>query len=113
MAAPKPALACLSGPEALFVLFLMSLPYLMAAVLPVWLLVAILRGVTEHANERRASRVIRGQCIKCGYDLRATPERCPECGTRVAGIVRIVPDDEPPFCALDDDEEEIPDVCLG
>ena len=52
--------------------------------LPLWTFV-VLFALTPLVRMRRLSlrrsRRIGMQCLQCGYDLRATPERCPECGT--------------------------------
>jgi len=50
---------------------------------PYWALVSV-TGVGGWLIGRRPrrvrSRVRRGLCPACGYDTRATPQRCPECG---------------------------------
>jgi hypothetical protein len=41
-------------------------------------------GVVRLILRARSGAEYRGEgtsCLKCGYDLRASPERCPECGT--------------------------------
>jgi hypothetical protein len=47
---------------------------LLAAPLPVWHAGVLTR---RRLARRRAAR---NHCVRCGYDLRATPGRCPECG---------------------------------
>ena len=42
------------------------------AILPAW-------GVLRYLIRRQRRHA--GFCISCGYDMRATPARCPECGT--------------------------------
>lgn len=53
-------------------------------VVPLWLIALVLglpAMVVVGQRRARRRRSQHGRCPTCGYDLRATPQRCPECGT--------------------------------
>ena len=53
-----------------------------SADVPHWCAAAVLSLMPVAWLRRRLCRPRpRGLCSRCGYDLRATPDRCPECGT--------------------------------
>jgi predicted RNA-binding Zn-ribbon protein involved in translation (DUF1610 family) len=65
------------------------------AVVPFWALVAVTGAIPLaratlrfRARARTRQRQDIGLCPTCGYDLRATPNRCPECGA--AAIARDI-----------------------
>lgn len=66
------------------VCFVLLKPAYFRIFLPLWiptilfaLVLCLTRPIYHH---RRRKRKKLGLCLKCGYDLRASKERCPECG---------------------------------
>ena len=76
------------GPIGTTAVLGLVIPYwslaLIAAALPV-------HGVVRWWKRRRTSRRMKaGCCVVCGYDLRATPDRCPECGKVPEKLATII-----------------------
>ncbi len=67
-----------------------SAPSMVLYVQPIlgWILFALM-FVIAGIRWLRTHRFPSGFCRACGYDLRASRERCPECGTRVEPSKRI------------------------
>jgi hypothetical protein len=45
--------------------------------------------VAAARSSHRRSRRRNNQCVQCGYDLRATPGRCPECGSEPRPVGKL------------------------
>jgi hypothetical protein len=61
------------------------IPYLFVATLLLFLWVT--RFLDRHLPRRQNPTPLRGLCPICDYDLRGTPQRCPECGHHVDSSV--------------------------
>ena len=64
------------------------------AFVPHWFIVlitALLPATRLYLLVRRRQQKRAGLCPTCGYDLRATPSRCPECGTTPNELLATTP----------------------
>ena len=62
-----------------------SLAFFVAPVIP-HVLGGALLAVALYPSHKRTKCKKLGLCLKCGYDLRGSIERCPECGEPIASI---------------------------
>jgi hypothetical protein len=71
---------------------------------PLWFFAGVFAAmpgfnIVSYLKTKRAVRL--GLCFHCGYDLRATPDRCPECGTIPPKMEKcgdgVEPEEKPPI----------------
>ncbi len=55
-----------------------------------FLIFSILPAIWWMLRVRKRRRARAGFCMVCGYDLRATPDKCPECGAVPPALTRIL-----------------------
>jgi hypothetical protein len=62
-----------------------------ALAIGLWAVLPALWWLLVYRRHRRRKRwIIEQRCLICGYDLRATPDRCPECGASVPQALKPV-----------------------
>lgn len=69
-------------------------PDCLVIILPHWFIASAFASLPLFAvaSRLRNSRITSASCCpKCQYDVRATPDRCPECGTRLKNLSRWRP----------------------
>ena len=62
-------------------------PLARSCIIPYWLPALLFAALPAWWMMRRPRRVRAGHCGNCGYDLRASKDRCPECGTPITAKV--------------------------
>ena len=68
-----------------FYCLMIDVPHWFLALITGVLPLLAIRGIAHNGQST-------GSCTVCGYDLRATPDRCPECGTVARGKTRTLVD---------------------
>lgn len=57
--------------------------------------IGVLVGLRAWRKRRCILRLYHGLCVACGYDLRESRERCPECGTPIPLVPIFWYEDKP------------------
>lgn len=59
----------------------MGIAIVILCIVAIWLLPRAIRHGRRAIRSRSQSRYRLRQCVRCGYDIHANVDRCPECGS--------------------------------